>query len=210
MPPWGRATKARAARPAIPARWRRRWAPASAFSARWRTISLAGLPPRHPRDRRAFPLDAAVRRCTHGALPDPGDADGQRTMNTFLGACVTFGEADVDEALVAAPRSPTWRAICSIRPKRSGLPARRAAAHAAGRQVALSLSDPFCVDRHRAAFRELVKQDVDILFANEAEMTSLYETDVRGGGRGGAARGGAGCADPQRGRQRDHPRARRR
>jgi fructokinase len=54
---------------------------------------------------------------------------------------------------------------------------RRAAAiaHEAGRQVALSLSDPFCVDRHRAAFLELVKQDVDILFANEAEVTSLYE-----------------------------------
>ncbi|HEX4172535.1 MAG TPA: PfkB family carbohydrate kinase, partial [Acetobacteraceae bacterium] len=50
-----------------------------------------------------------------------------------------------------------------------------AAAHAAGRQVALSLSDPFCVDRHRAAFLDLVKQDVDILFANEAEVTSLYE-----------------------------------
>jgi sugar/nucleoside kinase (ribokinase family) len=53
-----------------------------------------------------------------------------------------------------------------------------AAAHAAGRQVALSLSDPFCVDRHRAAFLELVKQDVDILFANEAEVTSLYEENT--------------------------------
>ncbi len=63
-----------------------------------------------------------------------------------------------------------------------------AAAHAAGRQVALSLSDAFCVDRHRAAFRELVKQDVDILFANETEITSLYEENtLRGGGRSGAA-----------------------
>jgi sugar/nucleoside kinase (ribokinase family) len=53
-----------------------------------------------------------------------------------------------------------------------------AAAHAAGNQVALSLSDAFCVDRHRAAFLELVKQDVDILFANEAEITSLYELNT--------------------------------
>jgi len=53
-----------------------------------------------------------------------------------------------------------------------------AAAHAAGRQVALSLSDPFCVNRHRAAFRELVAKHVDILFANEAEITSLYEQNT--------------------------------
>ena len=51
-----------------------------------------------------------------------------------------------------------------------------AIAHAAGRQVALSLSDPFCVGRHRAAFRDLVDGHVDVLFANEAEICSLYET----------------------------------
>jgi len=49
-------------------------------------------------------------------------------------------------------------------------------AHRAGHQVALSLSDPFCVGRHRAAFRELVAGEVDILFANEAEICSLYQT----------------------------------
>jgi fructokinase len=52
------------------------------------------------------------------------------------------------------------------------------AAHAAGRQVALSLSDAFCVDRHRAAFRKLVASHVDILFANEVEITSLYEQET--------------------------------
>ena len=55
------------------------------------------------------------------------------------------------------------------------VPAGGRAGARAGRQVALSLSDPFCVDRHRAAFRELVRGHVDILFANEAEMCSLYE-----------------------------------
>ena len=52
------------------------------------------------------------------------------------------------------------------------------AAHAAGRRVALSLSDAFCVDRHRAAFRDLVAGHVDILFANETEITSLYEENT--------------------------------
>jgi sugar/nucleoside kinase (ribokinase family) len=50
-----------------------------------------------------------------------------------------------------------------------------AAAHAAGRKVALTLSDPFCVGRHRAAFRDLLEHHVDILFANEAEICALYE-----------------------------------
>jgi len=49
--------------------------------------------------------------------------------------------------------------------------------HAAGRRVALSLCDPFCVDRHREAFRELVEHHVDVLFANESEICSLYELD---------------------------------
>jgi len=52
-----------------------------------------------------------------------------------------------------------------------------AIAHSAGRQVALSLSDPFCVERHRPAFRDLVDGHIDILFANEAEICSLFETD---------------------------------
>ena len=64
-------------------------------------------------------------------------------------------------------------------------------AHAAGRKVALSLSDPFCVERHRDDFRELVQGHVDILFANEVEICSLYETD-------GFRRGGARRARPLR------------
>ena len=102
--------------------------------------------------------------------------DGQRTMHTYLGACVSFGEADVAEALVA-DAAVTYLEGYLFDPPAAQRAFRRAAAaaHAAGRQVALSLSDAFCVDRHRAAFLELVKQDVDILFANETEVTSLYE-----------------------------------
>jgi fructokinase len=102
--------------------------------------------------------------------------DGQRTMNTFLGACVTFGEADVDEALVA-DAAVTYLEGYLFDPPAAQAAFRRAAAaaHAAGRQVSLSLSDAFCVDRHRATFRDLVAGHVDILFANEAEICSLYE-----------------------------------
>ncbi len=103
-------------------------------------------------------------------------ADGQRTMNTYLGACVTFGEADVDAALVA-DAAVTYLEGYLFDPPAAQAAFRRAAAcaHAAGRKVALSLSDSFCVDRHRAAFLELVSGHVDILFANEAEICALYE-----------------------------------
>jgi fructokinase len=117
---------------------------------------------------------APTARCLVLVTPD-----GQRTMNTYLGACVSFGEDDVDEALVA-DSSITYLEGYLFDPPAAQAAFRRAAAtaHAAGRQVALSLSDPFCVDRHRAAFRELVSNDVDILFANEAEITSLYEENT--------------------------------
>jgi sugar/nucleoside kinase (ribokinase family) len=113
---------------------------------------------------------APTARCLILVTPD-----GQRTMNTYLGACVSFGEDDVDLALVAAA-SVTYLEGYLFDPPAAQAAFRRAAAaaHAAGRQVALSLSDPFCVHRHRAAFRALLAE-VDILFANEAEITALYE-----------------------------------
>jgi fructokinase len=117
---------------------------------------------------------ASTARCLILVTPD-----GQRTMNTYLGACVSFSETDVPEALVA-DAAVTYLEGYLFDPPAAQQAFRRAAAaaHAAGRQVALSLSDPFCVDRHRAAFLELVKQGVDILFANEAEVTSLYEENT--------------------------------
>lgn len=104
--------------------------------------------------------------------------DGERTMNTYLGACVSFAESDVDPALIGEA-SVLYLEGYLFDPPAAQAAFRRAAAaaHAAGRQVALSLSDAFCVDRHRDAFRELVRNDVDILFANEAEVCSLYRTN---------------------------------
>ena len=106
-------------------------------------------------------------------------SDGQRTMNTFLGACVTLSEEDVDEALVASAAVTYMEGYLFDPPAaQAAFYKAAAAAHAAGNQVALSLSDAFCVNRHRAAFRDLVAGHVDILFANETEITALYEENT--------------------------------
>jgi sugar/nucleoside kinase (ribokinase family) len=104
--------------------------------------------------------------------------DAQRTMNTYLGACVGLGPEDIDEAEIAAAQV-TYLEGYLFDPPRAKAAFRKAAqaAHAAGRKVALSLSDPFCVGRYRAEFRELVQHHADIVFANEAEILSLFETD---------------------------------
>ena len=117
---------------------------------------------------------APTARCLIAVTPD-----GQRTMNTYLGACVTLGVGEVDVALVA-DAAVTYLEGYLFDPEEAQAAFRAAAkaAHEAGRQVALSLSDAFCVDRHRAAFRDLVSGHVDILFANETEITSLYETNT--------------------------------
>jgi sugar/nucleoside kinase (ribokinase family) len=127
-----------------------------------------------------------VRFDTPAATTGPGTArclilvtpDGQRTMNTYLGICVELAPADIDPAIIQAAQI-TYLEGYLFDPPQAQVAFRKAAAvaHAAGRKVALSLSDPFCVARHRAAFRDLVRHDVDILFANEAEICALYETD---------------------------------
>jgi fructokinase len=115
---------------------------------------------------------APTARCLILVTPD-----GQRTMNTFLGACVSFGEPDVDEALVAQATVTYLEGYLFDPPAaQAAFRAAARAARAAGREVALSLSDAFCVNRHRDAFRGLL-QDVDILFANEAEVCALYEVN---------------------------------
>lgn len=127
-----------------------------------------------------------VRFSTPAATDGPSTArclilvtpDAQRTMNTYLGACVALGPEDIDEAEIAAAHV-TYLEGYLFDPPRAKEAFRKAAraAHAAGRKVALTLSDPFCVERHRAEFRELVQHHVDLLFANEAEILSLFETD---------------------------------
>ena len=104
--------------------------------------------------------------------------DAQRTMNTYLGACVDLTPDDIDEDEVASS-SVTYLEGYLWDPENAKQAFLKAAAasHAAGRQVSLSLSDPFCVDRHRGEFLDLVKNHVDILFANEQEITSLFQVN---------------------------------
>ena len=102
--------------------------------------------------------------------------DAQRTMNTYLGACTGLGPDDIDaatlrRAAITYLEGYLWDAPTAKTAMRQAMDT----VHEAGRRVALSLSDPFCVDRYRAEFRALVEHEVDILFANEAEITSLYE-----------------------------------
>src|SRR5262245_49651290 len=113
---------------------------------------------------------AATGRCLILVTPD-----AQRTMGTFLGASSGLGPGDIDGSLVARARIIYLEGYLFDPPAAQEAFRKAAAlAHAAGRKVALTLSDPFCVDRHRAAFLDLVERHVDILFANEAEICSLY------------------------------------
>jgi sugar/nucleoside kinase (ribokinase family) len=104
--------------------------------------------------------------------------DAQRTMCTFLGACVWISPADLDEQMIKNAKVTYLEGYLFDRP-RAKQTFRRAGeiAHAAGRKIALTLSDPFCVERHREEFVDLIKTHVDILFANEAEILSLFKTE---------------------------------
>ena len=104
--------------------------------------------------------------------------DAQRTMNTYLGACTGLGPSDIDTEVVAGSQVTYVEGYLWDEPeaKKAVLKAFDAA-HAAGRLVSITLSDSFCVDRYREEFRALVRDKVDILFGNEAEIKSLYQTD---------------------------------
>jgi fructokinase len=117
---------------------------------------------------------APTARCLILVTPD-----GQRTMNTFLDAYVALDASDVQPNFVAQAAVTYLEGYLFDPPAAQAAFYKAAdAAHTAGRQVALSLSDAFCVNRHRDAFRKLVAGHVDILFANEAEITALYETNT--------------------------------
>jgi sugar/nucleoside kinase (ribokinase family) len=115
----------------------------------------------------------ATARCLIVVTPD-----GERTMNTYLGACQGLTEADVDADAIAAARIVYLEGYLWD-PPAAKLAFRKASeiAHNAGGRVALTLSDSFCVDRYRAEFLGLMRHGVvDIIFANEHELRSLYET----------------------------------
>jgi sugar/nucleoside kinase (ribokinase family) len=103
--------------------------------------------------------------------------DGERTMNTYLGACTTLSPKDIDKVMVEEAAVTYLEGYLWDPPAAKDAFVKAAQlARKAGRKVALTLSDSFCVDRHRSSFRELIARDIDILFANERELASLYET----------------------------------
>ncbi|CAN0445393.1 unnamed protein product, partial [Phaeothamnion confervicola] len=115
---------------------------------------------------------APTARCLILVTPD-----GERTMNTFLGVSPELAGDAINAGMIEAGGVVYLEGYLFDRPEAKAA-FRQAAAIAAkaGRQVALTLSDGFCVDRHRDEFRTLIKEQVDILFANENEITSLYQT----------------------------------
>jgi sugar/nucleoside kinase (ribokinase family) len=102
--------------------------------------------------------------------------DGERTMNTFLGVSPELASSEVDAGQISAAKIVYLEGYLFDRPEAKAA-FRTAAAHAlkSGAKVALTLSDAFCVDRHRAEFLTFIRDHVHILFANEAEVCALYE-----------------------------------
>jgi sugar/nucleoside kinase (ribokinase family) len=104
--------------------------------------------------------------------------DGERTMNTYLGAAQDLSAADIDPNEIAAARIVYLEGyLWDPKEAKDAFVKASKVAHEAGRQVALTLSDAFCVDRYRDEFVELMRSGiVDVIFANEAELHSLYQT----------------------------------
>ena len=104
--------------------------------------------------------------------------DAERTMNTYLGACQELTPADVDPHLIQRAKVTYMEGYLWDPPlaKEAFLKAARIA-HDAGQEVSLTLSDSFCVQRYLAEFQDLVKNHVDILFANTSEILALWQTD---------------------------------
>ncbi|KAA0234086.1 MAG: 5-dehydro-2-deoxygluconokinase [Acidimicrobiales bacterium] len=130
---------------------------------------------------------AGVRYTTDAATAGPSTArclvlvtpDAQRTMSTYLGISAALTPDDIDESAVAAASITYCEGYLWDAPHAKAA-IRKAMEVAAGNggRVAFTLSDGFCVDRHRAEFLDLAENHVDILFGNEAEITSLYEVDT--------------------------------
>lgn len=139
------------------------------FATEFRAAGVAyNTPPR--------PAPPGTARCLI-AVSD----DGQRSMNTYLGASTLLEPADLDVNLIKAGETLFLEGYLFDRDEAKAAFVRAAEiARSAGRKVSLTLSDKFCVDRHRDSFRHLVAGHVDILFANESEILSLYEQDDLG------------------------------
>ena len=126
-----------------------------------------------PFDTPALEDGPATARCIVFVTPD-----GARSMNTFLGASVLFSASDVNEQMVKDAAILYLEGyLFDQEDAKAAFVHASEIAQAAGRKVALTLSDGFCVERHRQSFLHLIKNHVDLVFANEDEALSLYQTD---------------------------------
>ena len=129
--------------------------------------------------------NAGVFFKTEPIIDGPGTArsfifvtpDAQRTMNTYIGACSLLSPKDMDEKIIKNSKITflegyVWEEDLA----KESLVKAAEIARKAGNKVALTLSDPFCVKKHRLEFKELIKKNIDILFANEFEVKELYQT----------------------------------
>src|SRR5580698_1705614 len=120
-----------------------------------------------------LPGGPATGRCLINVTPD-----GERTMCTFLGASVELTAADVDPDLIMGAEIVYLEGYLFDPPEARRAFAKAAGlARAAGRTIALTLSDSFVVERHRDGLKAFIEAEVDLLFGNEAELTSLYQVD---------------------------------
>jgi sugar/nucleoside kinase (ribokinase family) len=134
-------------------------------------------------DMRSLGVDIRLQPAADGAPTARSHVmitpDGQRTMCTYLGACMELSSADISEETVGAPKALLLEGYVWDLPDGPNL-ARKAMdiAAANGTAVALSLSDSFCVDRHRASFTAAVEDGVDIVIADEDEIAALVEAET--------------------------------
>jgi sugar/nucleoside kinase (ribokinase family) len=151
----------------------------AAFIGKVRDDQIGGL---YAHDIRAagvaFETQAAADGPASGCSYILVTPDGERTMNTYLGAAQNLTPADVDEAQVAASSILYLEGyLWDPKSAKEAFVKASTIAHGAGRQVALTLSDSFCVDRYRDEFLGLMRNGTaDLIFANEAELHSLYQT----------------------------------
>lgn len=116
---------------------------------------------------------APTARCLILVTPD-----GERTMNTHLGAAAELSTHEVDAALIRASRTLYLEGYSFDGPlAKAAFHEAARIARDAGAAVGLTLSDPFCVERHRQSFLDFIRSGVDLLFANERELLTLYETE---------------------------------
>jgi sugar/nucleoside kinase (ribokinase family) len=114
----------------------------------------------------------ATARCLICVTPD-----AQRTMNTYIGACAEITEADIEPELVqGAAITYVEGYLWDLPQTKNALRHAMSLARHAGRKVAFTLSDTFCVERHRAEFLALIREQVNIVFSNESEIKALFET----------------------------------